>query len=263
MNSSSQKTALITGASGGIGKAIAEAFARDGINIIITARKTNDIEAIAKEWRNTYKVDVHAIASELGKADGAQNLFNTIKAQNIDIDYLVNNAGVGLFGEFKDSDLPSELSMMTLNMHAPTVLTKLFLPEIIRRRGKIMNVASTASFQPGPYMSVYYATKSYLLSWTEALAEELSSSGVTVTALCPGPTQSGFQDKAAMHDSALVKGKKLPSSEDVGRAGYHAMMRGKRVYIPGIMNWLLAQSVRFTPRIIITKIVSMMSAPKI
>jgi uncharacterized protein len=259
---SSHKTALITGASGGIGKSIAQCFAKDGINIIITARKSVEIDQLAIDWQKTYGVTVTAIAAELGKADSAHTLFNAIKSKNIDIDYLVNNAGVGLFGEFKDSDLQGEVNMMTLNMHSPTVLTKLFLPELILRRGKIMNVASTASFQPGPYMSVYYATKAFVLHWSEAIAEELCKHKVTVTAFCPGPTQSGFQDKAAMNDSALVRGKKLPSALEVGEAGYRAMQNGKRVYIPGLMNWLLAQSVRYTPRRVITKLVSMMSAPK-
>jgi uncharacterized protein len=262
MNQAMKKTALITGASGGIGKAIAESFARNGVNIIITARKANDIDYIADDWQKKYGIRVLAITAELGKADGAKTLFDAVKSQQLEIDFLVNNAGVGLFGEFKDSELEAELGMMTLNMTSPTILTKLFLPEIIRRRGKIMNVASTASFQPGPHMSVYYATKAYVLSWSEALAEELANKGVTVTAFCPGPTQSGFQDKAAMHDSALVKGKKLPGATDVGQAGYHAMMRGKRVYIPGLMNWILVQSVRITPRRVITKIVSVLSAPK-
>jgi uncharacterized protein len=256
-----KKTALVTGASGGIGHAIAEAFARDGINLIITARNATEIRAVAAQMQAQYGVQALGLAAELGVSDGAQLLFDAIKAAGLEIDFLVNNAGVGSFGEFKNSALASEQAMMILNMHAPTVLTKLFLPEIMRLGGKIMHVASTASFQPGPYMAVYYASKSFLLAFSEALAEELRDSGVSVTALCPGPTKSGFQHKAAMHDSALVRGKKLPTAESVGQAGYRAMMQGKRVYIPGVMNWLLAQSIRYTPRSLVTKMVRMMSAP--
>ncbi len=150
---------------------------------------------------------------------------------------------------------------MRLNMETLTILTKRFLPEIIARRGKVLNVASTASFQPGPYMAVYYATKAYVLSFTEALAAELEDTGVSVTALCPGPTASGFQDKAALNDSALVKGKRLPTATEVGLAGYRAMQRGQRVYIPGFMNWVMAQSVRFTPRNMVTMMVKQLSKP--
>jgi uncharacterized protein len=252
-NKNPKRTALVTGASGGIGHAIAEQFARDGVNIVITARKLDAVTKIADDWQRKYNVQVTPIAAELSSENGAEQLFNELQSKAIQIDYLVNNAGVGLFG--------AERKMMTLNMTSPIVLTKLFLPGLIERKGKIMNVASTASFQPGPYMSVYYATKSFLLSWTEALAEELSGK-VSVTALCPGPTRSGFQDKADMHASALVRNKRLPTAEDVGIAGYKAMMRGQRVYIPGLMNWLMAQSIRYTPRIVVTKLVRFMSRPQ-
>jgi short-subunit dehydrogenase len=166
-----------------------------------------------------------------------------------------------MYGMFCDSHLDDELAMMTINMTSPTVLTKRFLPHIIERKGKIMNVASTAAFEPGPYMAVYYATKAYVLSFTEALASELEDTGVTVTALCPGPTRSGFQDKAAMNNSALVKGKKLPTADEVGQAGYRALMAGKRVFVPGFMNKLLVQTIRFLPRSMVTAIVKKMSRP--
>ena len=141
------------------------------------------------------------------------------------------------------------------------VLTKLFMPDLVRTRGKVLNTASTAAFQPGPYMSVYYATKAFVLSFSEAIAAELAPHGVTVTALCPGPTASGFQDKADMHASALVNGKKLPTTEEVASKGYRAMKRGQRVYVPGCMNWTMAQSVRFTPRNLVTALVKQMSKP--
>jgi len=173
----------------------------------------------------------------------------------------VTNAGYGTFGEFKDSSLESALAMMQLNMNTVVVLTKLFLPDLIATRGRILNTASTAAFQPGPHMAVYYATKAFVLSFSEAIAAELEDAGVTVTALCPGPTASGFQDKADLHASALVKGKKLPSSAEVAAAGYRAMLRGQRVYIPGLMNWAMAQSVRFTPRNVVTALVKQLTRP--
>ena len=262
MATRTRKTALVTGASGGIGKAIAERFARDGHDLVITARDLAVLEKIAADWKQHYGVEVTPFSADLAQPDGAQKLFDAVAAAGIAIDFLVNNAGYGLFGEFRDLRLEDELAMMTLNMTTPTVLTKRFLPQIIARRGRILNVASTAAFQPGPYMAVYYATKAYVLSLSEALASELIGTGVTVTALCPGPTQSGFQDKAAMQDSALVKGKRLPTSAAVGASGYRAMMAGKRVYIPGMMNKMMASSIRMTPRSLVTRIVKTLSAPK-
>ncbi len=254
-------TALITGASNGIGKAIAEEFAKHGFDLVIVARNGAQLTNLAAQWQAAYKVKVMPIAADLAKPDAARAVFAAVKQANVQISHLVNNAGYGLFGLFEQVDLDEEQAMLQLNMLSLTSLTKLFLPEIVAQRGRIMNVASTAAFQPGPYMAAYYASKAYVLSFSEALAEELSSKGVSVTAFCPGPTASGFQDKAAMHDSGLVKGKELPSAEEIGIAGYQAMMQGRRVMIPGFMNWLMAQSVRFSPRFLTTKIVKMMSVP--
>ena len=255
------KTALITGASSGIGKALAHEFARDGYDLVLAARSVGKMQALADELQQRHKVSVTVIGADLETNDGAQKLHADIKARNITLSALANNAGYGTFGEFKDSALAPELAMMQLNMNTVVVLTKLFLPDLIATRGKLLNTASTAAFQPGPYMAVYYATKAFVLSFSEAIAAELAPHGVTVTALCPGPTASGFQDKADMHASALVKGKKLPTSEAVAAQGYRALQRGQRVYIPGCMNWLLAQSVRFTPRNVVTALVKQMSQP--
>lgn len=255
-----RKTALVTGGSGGIGHAIAREFARNGVDLIITGRDGQGIGAQARRWRDEHGVNVLGLAAELAQPEGARALFDAVTTAGVEIDYLVNNAGVGLFGEFSQSDLDAELGMMTLNMTSPTVLSKLFLPQLLRRRGKIMNIASTAAFQPGPHMAVYYATKAYVLSFSEALASELEGTGVSVTAFCPGPTASGFQDKAAMQQSRLVKNKSLPSADAVGQAGYRAMMAGRRVVVPGLMNQLMALSVRFTPRRWVTSLVKSMSA---
>lgn len=254
-------TALITGASSGIGKALAHEFARDGYHLVLAARSVGKMQALADELQQRHHITVTVIGADLETHDGARQLHADIKARGITLSALVNNAGYGTFGEFKDSALEPELAMMQLNMHTVVVLTKLFMPDLIHTRGKVLNTASTAAFQPGPYMSVYYATKAFVLSFSEAIAAELAPHGVTITALCPGPTASGFQDKADMHASALVTGKKLPTSEDVASKGYRAMQRGQRVYVPGCMNWTMAQSVRFTPRNMVTALVKHMFKP--
>ena len=261
MNHTTSKTALITGASSGIGKALAENFAKDDYNLVLAARGVPKMQTLADDLQRRYKIAVTVIGADLETDDGAARLHAAIKARNITISALANNAGYATFGEFKDSALAPELALMQLNMNTVVVLTKLFLPDLIATRGKIMNTASTAAFQPGPYMAVYYATKAFVLSFSEAIAAELEGTGITVTALCPGPTASGFQDKANMHASALVKGKKLPTADDVAAAGYRAMQRGQRVYVPGVMNWVMAQSVRFTPRNWVTALVKQMSKP--
>lgn len=254
-------TALITGASSGIGKALATEFAQDGYHLVLAARSVDKLEALADVIRQQHRVSVTVIKADLESSTGAKDLHAAIKAKQITLTALVNNAGYGQFNEFKDSDLDATLAMMQLNMTALVTLSRLFLPDLISTRGKLMNVASTAAFQPGPYMAVYYATKAFVLSFSEAIAAELAPQGVTVTALCPGPTASGFQDKAAMQDSGLVRGKHLPSAESVASAGYRALKRGQRVYIPGFMNWLMAQSVALMPRRLTTFVVAQMSKP--
>jgi short-subunit dehydrogenase len=172
---------------------------------------------------------------------------------------LVNNAGFATYGAFAETALEPELAELQLNVVTLTELAKRLLPGMLERRwGRILNVASTAAFQPGPLMAVYYATKAYVLSFSEALAEELRDSGVSVTALCPGPTASGFQQRAAMEDSKLVAGRKLMDAATVARAGYAAMMAGQRVVIPGLGNRLLAQSYRVSPRRLLTHVVRRM-----
>jgi short-subunit dehydrogenase len=255
------KTALITGASSGIGKALAYQFAKDGYHLVLAARGVARMQAVADDLQKQFNVVVTVIGADLETHDGAAQLHAEVKARGIVLSALVNNAGYGAYGEFKDSALAPELTMMQLNMTTVVVLTKLFLPDLLATRGYILNTASTAAFQPGPYMAVYYASKSFVLSFSEAIASELEGTGVTVTALCPGPTASGFQDKADLGNSALVKGKKLPTSEEVAALGYRAMQRGQRVYIPGFINWAMAQSMRITPRNLATKVVKILTRP--
>ncbi len=256
------KTALITGASSGIGKALAECFARDRYDVILTARRLDRLEAIAADLKSRYSIQATAIAADLQAADGAQKLHAAVQSRGITLSALVNNAGFGTYGPFHELPLERELAMVQLNVTTVVTLSRLFLPDLIANKGKLMNLASTAAFQAGPYMAVYFASKAFVLNFSEALAAELSGTGVTVTAFCPGPTASGFQAAAQMEESAMVKGKKMPSSEDVAAAGYRAMQSGKAVYIPGFMNWLMAQGPRFVPRAIATQLTKAITKPK-
>ena len=259
--SNKKPVALITGASSGIGKALCEEFAKDGYDLILAARSIEKMRSQGAELAQRYGTHVTVISADLETVSGAEKLHTQIKQSGTLLSALVNNAGYGTFGEFKDIELSATLGMMQLNMNSVVILTKLFLPDLLATKGKLLNVASTAAFQPGPFMAVYYATKSFVLYFSEGLACELDGTGVTVTALCPGPTASGFQTKAAMEASALVKNKKLPSSESVAASGYQAMKRGKRVHITGFVNNLLAQSIRFTPRNWVTALLKQITKP--
>ncbi|MGO8970319.1 MAG: SDR family NAD(P)-dependent oxidoreductase [Myxococcaceae bacterium] len=260
MSASPTETVLVTGASSGIGAELARAFARSGASLVLTARSVDRLEALAGELRAKCQVAVRVIAADLASPLGASRLVQRLGEEGVEVDVLVNNAGYAAFGGFTETRWTDEAGMLQLNVVALTELTKRLLPAMVaRKRGGVLNVASTAAFQPGPLMAVYYATKAYVLSFSEALAEELRGSGVSVTALCPGPTASGFQARAAMEDSKLVKGKRLMPAASVAQAGYEGFRRGASVVIPGLANRLLAQSVRFTPRRWVTRLVHKMS----
>jgi uncharacterized protein len=250
----SKKTALITGASGGIGLELAKLFAKDGYRLILVARDEKRLAKLAQELTGQGN-EVKTVALDLSQSTAPQQLMDQLKRDGVSVDVLVNNAGFGLFGNFSETSWPKEKDMIQLNMVTLTELTKLVLPEMVSRKsGKILNVASTAAFQPGPLMAVYYATKAYVLYFSEAIAEELRGTGVTVTALCPGPTKSGFQKLAEMENSKLVQGN-TDSPETVARLGYRALMGGKRIVITGLRNKILAHSIRFMPRSLVTKVV--------
>ncbi|WP_333825537.1 SDR family NAD(P)-dependent oxidoreductase [Pinisolibacter sp.] len=251
-STSTPGTALITGASSGIGRALADRFAADGWNVVLAARSVAKLEALAAELAARHGVTATAIGADLAGVDGAHALHAEVERRGIAVDALVANAGSGTYGDIRDGDLAKDVAMIQLNTIAVVALVRLFLPTLLARRGKILVTASTAAFQPCPHMAIYGATKAFVLSYCEALAEELSGTGVTVTALCPGATATGFFDAADMNGSALVKGKRLPTSESVAAVGYRAMVRGRRIAIPGLLNLLLAQSVRFTPRRVVT-----------
>ncbi|WP_017715970.1 SDR family NAD(P)-dependent oxidoreductase [Kamptonema formosum] len=250
-----QKTALITGASSGIGCELSKLFAGGGYNLVLVARSEPKLRQIAEELKGKFGISVTAVAKDLSVPSSPDEIFSELQQQSIKIDALVNNAGFATYGLFAETDLKAELQMMEVNMVSLTHLTKLFLRDMLEQgEGKILNIASTAAFQPGPLMAVYYATKAYVLSFSEALANELSGSGVTVTALCPGPTESGFQKRANMEESRLVSGE-IMDAETVANIGYRGLMENQTVVIPGLKNQLLALSVRFTPRDWVTKIV--------
>jgi short-subunit dehydrogenase len=248
-------TALITGASNGIGLELAKVHASKGGDLVLVARNLAKLNELKAELEKQYKVKVYTIGKDLSAPNAALEVYNETKQQNIQIDYLINNAGFGDFGIFVDLDWNKQLQMINLNVTTLTHFTHLYLQDMVKRKsGKIMNVASTAAFQSGPTMAVYFATKAYVLSFSEAIDNEVSDKGITVTALCPGATESGFQAAAAMEESALVKGKKLPTSQEVAIYGYGAMLKGKTVAIHGLMNAVMANSVRFAPRAIVVKL---------
>ncbi|MBN1876692.1 MAG: SDR family oxidoreductase [Anaerolineae bacterium] len=248
------KTALITGASGGIGYELSKLFAADGFNIVLVARSEQKLTLLAEKLRETHGVEVTVLAKDLSTPEAPRELYTILQEQSITIDALVNNAGFGTHGPFAEIALEEELNMLQLNVVALTYLTKLFLPGMLQRNfGYIMNIASTGAFQPCPLMGAYCATKSYVLHLTEAIAEEVRGTGVIVNALCPGATRTGFQARADAEDIRLLHGP-LMTAEKVAEMGYRGLMRGKRVVVPGLFNQALAFSSRITPRTIVTRI---------
>ncbi|RDI41427.1 SDR family NAD(P)-dependent oxidoreductase [Falsibacillus pallidus] len=242
------ETVLITGASNGIGLDLAEIFSEKSYTVVMVARSGKKMETIAAELREKYKNDIMVIEKDLSLSDAPQELYNELKLRGVSVDVLINNAGFGLFGEFADTDLQKELNMIQLNISALTAMTKVFSEDMIKRKnGKILNVASTAAFQAGPLMAVYYATKAYVLSFSEALENELKDTGVHVSTLCPGPTHTGFSEKAELEQSKLFSSGAM-NSKKVAQIGFDGLMNGKSVIIPGAKNRFLATAIRFLPR---------------
>jgi len=242
--------ALITGASEGIGREFAEVFAADGHPLVLTARNAERLETLAESLRRRRKVAVKIIPKDLAEPRAPAELFDELR--DVPISMLVNNAGFGVYGRFAETDLQQELQMLQVNLLALVALTKVFLkPMLQRRAGKILNVASTASFQPGPWLSLYYASKAAVLSFSCALAIELRSSGVTVTTLCPGGTKSEFQKRAAMEQSRLFNSPlfKQMTARSVAEIGYSAMMRGRPVVVAGWKNKLITTVTKRMPDI--------------
>lgn len=248
-----RKTALVTGASSGIGQALAELLAKDNYDLVLVARREDRLQALQKEWSERYSIAVRVVAMDLAAHTSPPKLFDALEGNNIDV--LINNAGFASYGPFATSNTANEMDMIQVNVTTLTHLTRLFLPQMIERgEGRIMNIASTAAFVPGPLMAVYYATKAYVLSFSEALAEELRGSGVTVTAYCPGPVATEFQERAKLARSGLLR-YGLVEIGPIAAEGYRAMMSGKVVAIPGLPSKLVSLAARLTPRSILRRAV--------
>jgi uncharacterized protein len=251
------KTALITGASTGIGFEFAKLFAADGYNLVLIARDEQKLREIAGSLPSKFNISVKIYPKDLSVTGDIEKLVRQIREDVGTIEVLVNNAGFGLSGAFVDTDLARELEMIQLNVVSLVIFTKLWAKEMVQRKGgKILNVASTAAFQPGPLMAIYYATKAFVLSFSEALAEELKERGVTVTALCPGPTATQFSKRAELEKSRLFKGGIVPvlDAATVAKIGYDGLSKGHPVVIPGLINKIGVLSVRLTPRKLVAKI---------
>lgn len=253
MSSRERQTALVTGASSGIGWELARLFARDGCDLVFVARRREKLEQLGQDLAREFGATTTVLAEDLSDPQAPPRIAGELARRALAVDVLVNNAGFGVYGFFAKTSIEQELAMIQVNITAVTHLTKLLLPGMLeRRRGRILNVASTAAFQPGPLMAVYYATKAYVLSFSEALANELAGTGVTVTALCPGPTITEFQKAASLEQTRLFTGPLVMSAATAARAGYEGMRKGKRVVIPGFPNKVLVQAVRFAPRRLVT-----------
>ena len=249
------RTALITGASSGIGLELARVFARERWDLVLVSRNLSRLDALASELSNQYGISAQPIAQDLSDPEAPSALFEEIQRRSLRIDALVNNAGIGSFGPFMQIGLERDIELLEINVMSLTKLTKLFLaPMLERREGYVLNVASTAAFQPGPLMAVYYASKAYVLSLSEALAYEVRGSGVSVSALCPGATATDFQERAQMTRSKLFR-RNVMRADVVAEAGYRGMMQRKAVILPGLANKLIANSSRFAPRSVVVRIV--------
>lgn len=251
------KTVLITGASGGIGKALADRFAKDGYNMVLVARSGDKLAELAKDYRERYRVSATVFTEDVALPGVAEKIYAELKGKGIAVDYLVNNAGFGLHGAFLETPLEQEMNMIDVNIKALTVMTKLFLPDMVKRgQGGVMNVASVVAFFPGPLMSVYYATKAYVLSFTEALETELRGTGVTVTALCPGLTATGFVDRSGMGVSKLFQRGGIMEVGQVADEAYRGFIGGKTFIMPGARNRFITFLPRLLPRKLVTRIIS-------
>jgi short-subunit dehydrogenase len=258
-----RKAALVTGASSGIGLEFAKLLAAAGHDLVLVARRESELQALATSLEHDLGTRSHVVVTDLAQPGAATALARTLTDAGIELEILINNAGFGVHGPFVTNDLQTELDMIQVNIVALTELSKHVIAGMVKRgRGSVLNVASTAAFQPGPLMAVYYASKAYVLSLSEALAVELEGTGVTVVALCPGPTESGFQAVAGIGASNLSRGRRLPTSAEVAAVGMRALERGTTVAIAGTRNWWLVQSVRLLPRKVVARIVKRIQAAR-
>lgn len=257
------KTALITGASAGIGFELAKLFVRDGHSVVLVARRKDKLESITQELKALNpQVTAQILTVDLSRPDGPQEVFRFTAKHHLHIDFLVNNAGFGSFGPFVGLDEAKELEMIDLNVRSLVALTHFYLKDMIKAgAGRILNVGSTAGFQPGPFMTTYYATKAFVNSFSEGLNFELKGTGVTCTVLAPGPTLTEFQAVAKIEKNKLVRFMKPAAAAPVAEAGYKAMHQGQALCIPGATNKFLVQTLRVTPRALVRKITATLNKP--
>jgi uncharacterized protein len=251
----------VTGASAGIGAELARLFARDGWNVVLVARSRDGLEKVGRELADAFGAAYHVVPADLVDPAAPRAIHDAVQALGVEVDALVNNAGFGMMGTFVDTgretptDLGRELEMLQVNVVALTHLSKLFLPAMVKRgRGYLLNVASTAAFQPGPLMAVYYASKAYVLSFSEALSVELDGTGVTATVLCPGPTRTEFQAAANMEGSRLFLTGNVMTAAQVAELGYNAMLAGRSSIVTGGVNRVMAAATRLVPRRVAARI---------
>ena len=260
---SNRKVALVTGASGGIGEAFARKLAADGYALVLVARSDGELNRVAGLVTAEHDLPVATVPIDLTSPDAADEVEREFERRNITPEIVVNNAGFGLNGPVTDLGRERQIDMVDLNIRTLTDLSLRFIPAMRERgRGGIINVASTAAYMPGPFMAVYYASKAYVLSFSEALAAELKGTGITVTTVCPGPTATGFQAEAGMEKAALVKLFPMMSAEEVAELGYEGFRSGKRVVIPGVMNRIIAATTPIIPNRIILPLVRMLQGPR-
>lgn len=250
-----RKTALITGASSGIGFELSKIFARKGYDLVLVSQNEENLrKAVSRLNEQNTDVQITMFPKDLAQSSSPQEIYHFVKEKSIQIDVLVNNAGIQVYGNFHEQNLEDYIRLMSVNMFALTSLSKLFLDDMTKRNsGKILNVASTGAFQPCPLNAVYCASKAFVLYLSEAMTEELRGTGVTVTTLCPGATRTNFAKRANIEDTRMFSGKLMEPSK-VAEIGYSALMKGKAVVIPGIGNRLMAESIRFSPRSMVTKL---------
>jgi short-subunit dehydrogenase len=256
------QTALITGASAGIGLALAECFAQDGYDLILTARSAAALQTESQRLAEAYSITATPIALDLEAVGGGHKLAGEVEARKLAVDVLVNNAGYGIAGGFNGSRESEQLGMIDLNVRALVELTHIYWPGILsRRRGGVLNVASTAAFQPGPLMAVYYATKAFVLSFSEALWKEAEGTGVHVSCLCPGPTESKFRERAGTGRTRLARAGKPMTSMSVAELGYRGFRANQRVVVTGARNAVLAWLVPLLPRRTVLGLVHNLQSP--
>jgi uncharacterized protein len=256
-----KQTALVTGASAGLGLEYAKLFAADGHDLVLVARRRDKLDELAAQLAKDHGTTVKVISADLQLEAAPAEIFAEVQGIGIAVDFLVNNAGFGSNGAFVGLETERELGMIDVNVRSLVHLTRLFLPGMVeRKRGRVLNIGSTAGFVAGPFMATYYASKAFVISFTEALAYELKGTGVTATVSCPGATATEFAAVAGNDKSSLFKGG-VADSVSVARHGYRAMLAGKVIAIPGVKNKLTAQSVRFSPRSLLRAVAARLNRP--